>query len=96
MLVRLQSLDGLFVDIAVISYQFGRGQSTSDGADWDANWLIIRGKAWDGGESWEFDDPCMTTWEARELASWLRGFAASVMDIRKRPRPRIPRKCAFG
>lgn len=35
---------------------------------------MIRGKVWDGSKSWEFHDPCMTTWEARELASWLRGL----------------------
>lgn len=72
--MRLQSLDGFFVDLAVISYQFGRGESKSEGSDWDANWLMIRGKVWDGIASWEFQDPCMTTWEVRELASWLRGL----------------------
>jgi len=72
--VRLESLNGHFVELAVSGYQFGSGQSTSAGVDWDANWLMIRGKAWDGTQSWEFDDPCMTTWEARELSSWLRGL----------------------
>ena len=75
--MHLQSLDGLFVDLVVTSYQFGRGQSSDDEADWDANWLMIRGKAWDGAASWEFHDPCMTTWEARELASWLRGLGSA-------------------
>src|SRR5262245_40768680 len=46
--VRLQSLDGKFVDIVVASYQFSGGRSSSDHVDWDANWLMIRGKAWDG------------------------------------------------
>ncbi|MGC3994731.1 MAG: hypothetical protein QM779_11565 [Propionicimonas sp.] len=72
----LQSLDGLFVDIEVSSYQFGLGQSRTDLADWDANWLMIHGRVWDGVESWEFLDPCMTTWEARELAVWLRGLGS--------------------
>ena len=72
--MRLQSLDGQFVDIAVTSYQFGGRQSSSNEVDWDANWLMVRGKAWDGVQSWEFHDPCMTTWEARQLASWLRGL----------------------
>ena len=74
--MRLESLDGHFVELTVTGYQFGSGQSTSSGVDWDANWLMIRGKAWDGTQSWQFDDPCMTTWEARELASWLRGPGA--------------------
>ena len=72
--MRLESVDGQFVDIAVTSYQFSGGQSSSNDVDWDANWLMIRGKVWDGVQSWEFHDPCMTTWEARDLASWLRGL----------------------
>lgn len=72
--MRLESLDGHFVDLTVIRYQFGSGQSTSAVPNWDANWLVIRGKVWDGIQSWEFQDPCMTTWEAREVASWLRGL----------------------
>lgn len=82
LLVRLQSLDGLFVELVVTSYQFGRGQSTSDTPDWDANWLMVRGKAWDGVESWSFHDPCMTTWEARALASWLRGLGDADPEVR--------------
>lgn len=72
--MRLQSLDGLFVDIAVSDYQFRLAQSKPGQDNGDANWLVIRGKAWDGVESWEFSDPCMTTWEARNLAAWLRGL----------------------
>ena len=56
-------------------YQFGSGQSTTSDTDWDAHWLMIHGKAWDGTHSWEFDDPSRTTWETRELASWLRGLS---------------------
>ena len=71
--MRLEALNGHYVVLAVTGYQFASGQSTSDQADWDANWLMIRGEVWDGDQSWDFHDPCMTTWEARELASWLRG-----------------------
>lgn len=76
--VRLESLDGQFVELAVSGYQFGSARSTSSGVDWDANWLILRGKVWDGSQSWEFNDPCMTTWEARELAAWLRGLGTAL------------------
>lgn len=72
--MRLTSLDGHFVELIVTGYQFGSRQSRASDVDWDANWLMIRGRAWDGTHSWEFHDPCMTTWEARELASWLRGL----------------------
>ena len=72
--MKLESLDGQFVDLTVTSYQFGGGRSVGDQRDWDANWLMVHGKVWDGDRSWEFSDPCMTTWEARELAGWLRGL----------------------
>ncbi|WP_017934281.1 WapI family immunity protein [Nocardioides sp. Iso805N] len=74
--MRLESLDGAFVDLTVIGYQFASGVSTSSGPDWDANWLMVHGEAWDGVQSWAFDDPCLTTWEAKELASWLRGLGS--------------------
>jgi hypothetical protein len=75
--VRLESLNGHFVEVTVTGYQFATGRSTSNEADWDANWLMIRGNIWDGTESWVFHDPCMTTWEARELATWLRGLGGT-------------------
>ncbi len=75
--MELVSLDGRFVELAISAYQFGGGRSTSEERDWDANWLMIRGRVWDGHVSWAFHDPCMTTWEARELSGWLRGLADS-------------------
>ena len=33
------------------------------------------------GESWEFDDPCLTTWEARQLGRWLRAAAAGRVPV---------------
>lgn len=43
--------------------------------------LIIAGRAKlaDGG-SWSFSDPSLTTWEARELASWLQGVLAGDVE----------------
>jgi hypothetical protein len=35
------------------------------------------------GRSWSFTDPCLTTWEARELASWLRGVLSG--DVQPAP-----------
>lgn len=72
--MRLESLNGHFVELKVTGYEFADGPSTTSGVDWDANWLVVHGKAWDGTQSWEFADPCMTTWDARQLASWLRGL----------------------
>ncbi len=45
---------------------------SADTEDWDSNWLMIRGNVADGDLTWSFVQPCMTTWEARELSEWLR------------------------
>jgi len=46
---------------------------------WDPNWLQLSGRVTlPGGKSWAFREPCLTTWEARELGDWLRGVAAGT------------------
>lgn len=48
--------------------------------DWDANWLQVRGDiTLADGKTWAFEDPCLTTWQARELGSWLREAAAGTV-----------------
>jgi len=80
--MRLESDDGIVVELSPLRYQFG---SSSTPRDWDANWLIIAAAVrLSDGRSWSFADPCLTTWEARELASWLRGVLAGVRRRRGR------------
>jgi hypothetical protein len=68
--LRLASDDGVAVDLSPLRYEFG---SASAPRDWDANWLVIAANvSLPDGRSWSFNDPCLTTWEARELGSWLR------------------------
>lgn len=31
--------------------------------------------------SWTFVDPCLTTWDARALGTWLRGAAAGTVAV---------------
>jgi hypothetical protein len=31
------------------------------------------------GKSWAFEDPCLTTWEAAELGSWLNAVADGLV-----------------
>lgn len=59
------------LDVEVTGYQFP--QLTPSGRrDWDANWLVVRGRVrLADGRSWTFDQPSLTTWEAVELADWL-------------------------
>lgn len=72
--MRLTSLDGCFVELAVAGYQFAGLASRPGEFDWDANWLMVRGDVRDGSTAWTFFDPCLTTAEADGLASWLRGL----------------------
>lgn len=56
--------------MSIKSYQFG---SSNEPRDWDANWLVVAGVVvLSDGASSSFVDPCLTTWEARELLDWLR------------------------
>jgi hypothetical protein len=72
--VRLLSRTGATVELAPASYQFG---PAAEPREWDANWLIIRAHVvLANGRSWSFADPCLTTWEARQLTSWLEGVVA--------------------
>ena len=43
----------------------------------DPDWLMIRGDArTPDGQSWVFIEPCLRTWEARQLGEWLGQVAA--------------------
>ncbi|MGY1858272.1 WapI family immunity protein [Modestobacter sp. SYSU DS0290] len=72
--MQLTSSDGASVELRPTRYQFSA--PPSEPGDWDANWLEVHGRVRTAtGESWRFDDPCLTTWEARQLGDWLRAAA---------------------
>ncbi|MDQ0895792.1 HIRAN domain-containing protein [Agromyces ramosus] len=75
--VRISSPDGDFVEIRLDGYQFGASDAAPTGG-WDENWLLVDGRVKLAEESWEFRDPCLTTWEARELLAWLRAVPPAV------------------
>ena len=76
--MKLLSEDGASVVLIPTGYQFGRGAAPP--GEWDANWLLVRGEVRTStGESWTFDDPCLTTWDCVELHGWLR--AASRGEV---------------
>ena len=77
--MRLESIDGAVVELRPTGYQFPR--LVGDGhRDWDANWLVIEGAGrTSDGRSWDFSDPCLTTWEARSLGDWLRGVVSGAV-----------------
>jgi len=76
--MRLESKLRTIVDLIPLRYQFG---SSSTPGDWDANWLFIAGNVeLAEGPSWSFTEPCLATWEARELASWFRGVVSGQVQ----------------
>jgi hypothetical protein len=77
--VRLLSADHASVELSVARYQFPGIQGQGD-SGWDANWLQVAGAvAMADGKSWSFEDPCMTTWEAAQLGSWLNAVADGLV-----------------
>jgi hypothetical protein len=47
---------------------------------WDLNWLQVCGNITPSdGKAWAFEQPCLTTWEAREFGDWLREVAAGTV-----------------
>lgn len=80
----LTSSDGAGVELLPARYQFSAAPSGP--GDWDANWLEIHGRVRTvAGESRTFDDQCLTTWEARQLANWLRAAAAGRVPVTEAP-----------
>jgi hypothetical protein len=83
--VRLVSSDGASIILHPAAYQFEVTRATADEQDWDANWLMIHGDARTAdGRQWAFLDPCLTTWEARNLSAWLHDAAAGDGPARRR------------
>lgn len=83
--MRLTSTDGAEIELRPLGYQYP-SINGSGPHDWDANWLVIRGDIRLPDERrWHFEDPCLTTWEAAELAAWLRSVAAG--EVKASPSP---------
>jgi hypothetical protein len=92
--VRLTSSDGASVELRPTRYQFPADPIEPE--DWDANWLEVHGEIRTaGGESWTFDDPCLTTWEAQELRDWFRAAAEGRVSVTAVPCEESPGVLAF-
>lgn len=77
--MRLGGPDGAGIDLDIAGYEFPLDRLGPDPDEWDANWLVIRGRAWTcDGRSWAFRDPALVTWEAAELLDWLQDDARST------------------
>jgi hypothetical protein len=79
--MRLDGRRGRALELTIDGYQFPGTSANGGGFDFDANWLIVRGRVNDGAREWTFRDPCLLTHEARELAAWLEAVATDWRDL---------------
>jgi hypothetical protein len=83
--MRLVSADGGLVELRPVRYEWpnARPPQPAGDFDWDANWLFIHGHVRAGDDiDWLFEEPCLTTREARSVGAWLRGVASGAVAIR--------------
>lgn len=83
----LTSTDGASVELRPTGYQHPAPPPVPAHADdWDANWLQVYGAVRTAeGQQWTFDQPCLTTWEARELLAWMRAAAQGAVVVTAAP-----------
>jgi hypothetical protein len=68
----LRGREGNELEVGVVAYQF----PDEERDPWDSNWLLVSVRVLAPEGSWEVVDPCLTTWEAKRLVSWLVQAAA--------------------
>ncbi len=68
----LRGAEGNELELTIAGYQF----PDEERDPWDSNWLLVSVRVLAPEGSWEVVDPCLTTWEAKRLVSWLIHAAA--------------------
>jgi hypothetical protein len=68
--------NGTVVSLAPVGYEFPSGVER-----WDANWVIVNGSVTIPQGSWSFRDACLTTFEAKEVSTWLRAVAQGAVEL---------------
>lgn len=63
----LRGAEGNELELGIAGYQF----PDVDRDPWDSNWLLVSVRVLSRDGSWSVVDPCLTTWEAKRLVSWL-------------------------
>jgi len=80
--MKLASKDGQLFEMRILQYQFPHKETE----DYDSNWLIIAGDVIHPRGSWHFSDPCLLTYEAERLASWMDAVSGGKA---------LPATCSF-
>ncbi|HUQ62297.1 MAG TPA: hypothetical protein VM121_00905 [Acidimicrobiales bacterium] len=65
--MHLNGREGNELGLTLIGYQFP--ENTTD--PWDSNQLLVAVHITSRQGTWQVHDPCLTTWEAKSLATWL-------------------------
>jgi hypothetical protein len=79
--MELKSQDGALFELRPVGYQFPSLGSSGGSYHFDANWLIIRGNVtMTDGRCWCFEEPCLTTGEARQIVRWMRNVAEGTVE----------------
>jgi hypothetical protein len=69
--MKLASRDGQSLELRILGYQFPHLETE----EYDSNWLVVTGKVTHSRGSWQFTEPCLLTYEAEKLASWMDDVA---------------------
>ncbi|MGI8810763.1 MAG: WapI family immunity protein [Acidimicrobiales bacterium] len=75
----LRGQEGNELEVGLVGYQFPEEERDP----WDSNWLRVAVRVLAPEGSWEVIDPCLTTWEAKRLVSYL--IHAAAHDPAARP-----------
>ena len=71
--MELRGREGNELSLSIIGYQFP-DQAVDP---WESNQLLVALRVVSPQGTWEVVDPCLTTWEAARLASWLTAFVVT-------------------
>jgi hypothetical protein len=63
----LRGREGNELEVGLVGYQF----PDEERDPWDSNWLLVSVRVLAPEGSWDVVDPCLTTWEAKRLVSYL-------------------------
>ncbi len=75
----LRGRQGTELELGIVGYQFPHERFDP----WDSNGLLVSVRILTPHGSWNVVDPCLTTWEAKRLVSWL--VHAAAHDPASRP-----------
>jgi len=71
--VELRGHEGNELALSIVGYRF-----PDEAVDpWESNQLLVALRVVSPHGTWEVVDPCLTTWEAAHLASWMTSFVVA-------------------